>query len=381
MMHSPLLYFDHATTSYPKPLALSEALAHFYDEPIGSYARSGDRVSLSAAIQVEDLRSNLSERLGINAADHVCFTDNATTGINTILRGIDWQEGDKIYVSPLEHNAVWRPLVLLSQRYKFDITIMPHHSDGSIDLERFAKNIPPSCRLALLNLESNVNGLVQPYEAICQVLKERGIAIMVDTAQYLTVGTSLEVDSLGIDYLAFTGHKGLLGPTGTGGFYVREPETVMPLTLGGTGIRSEDLEPSSTMPDRYMAGTINTIGLVGLQAAMADSPKSYAVKQADFLRFLDELGAISDIHLLRAIKPEQQGYVASFTHNKFAAGVIADRMREVHGISMRYGLQCAPMAHCTLGTLSSGVVRFSIGPYHTTEDLHFFLQSLHDVLR
>ena len=208
-------YFDNATTSYPKPDAMRQALAHFYDVPVGSYGRSRDRETLRVTSEVEELRDALADLIGVSEPAHICFADNATTGINTILRG-SLQAGCSVLVSPMEHNAVMRPLQCLADTIGLKIALMPSMPDGRVDTDRLVGAIPTDTALAVVNLESNVNGLVQPIEEIARLLtQERGIPILADATQYL--GTSrLKADELGLAYVAFTGHKGLLGPSGQG---------------------------------------------------------------------------------------------------------------------------------------------------------------------
>lgn len=375
-------YFDNATTSYPKPAAMLRALAHFYDQPIGSYGRGVADATLAMTMKIETLRDLVAEWLGVSVPEHVVFAENATFALNTLLRGYQplHQQGGVVWISPMEHNALMRPLNELcasDQRIKYQV--MPHKPDGIIDVSQLAASYPgPDTRLACINIESNVNGVIQPMAEIAQVLNRLRVPILCDATQ--CVGSQpLQVDDWGVEMVAFTGHKGLLGPTGTGGFYMRCPDQVVPLTTGGNGTHSEMMTMVQEMPDRFMAGTPNALGLCALYEAMADMPR-YAISQADWNRWLDEIAQLPGITLLRAHDPMQQGYLCSLRHCRLSPAEMADQLYSQYGIHTRVGLHCAPLAHQTLGTMAGGTLRLSLSPYHTEADLNQLAQALREVV-
>ncbi len=378
----PQLYFDNATTSYPKPQALRRVLSSFYDHPIGSYGRSPDAATMAATTQVEQLRDRLAAWLGVHDADHVVLCENATFGINAILQGFAplRQKGAWVWLSPLEHNAVMRPLTALCQRYGLHYAVMPHQVDGRVDVAQLNIMQPTEHpALAIVNIESNVNGVVQPVAEIAAAMRRWGVPLLCDATQ-CPGSAPLHTDEWGVDFVVFTGHKGLLGPSGTGGYYMRRPQDIEPLTLGGNGTHSESLMAVSEMPDRFLAGTPNLLGLTAWAAAMEEIPP-YAIAPETWCRALDEVAALPDIHLHRALETENQGYLFSLTHKSLSPSELAYRLHHHFGIITRAGLHCAPLAHGTLGTLQGGgTLRISASPYQTADDLEYLLKALHGIL-
>lgn len=372
-------YFDNATTSYPKPDAMRQALAHFYDVPVGSYGRSRDRETLRVTSEVEELRDALADLIGVSEPAHICFADNATTGINTILRG-SLQAGCSVLVSPMEHNAVMRPLQCLADTIGLKIALMPSMPDGRVDTDRLVDTIPTDTALAVVNLESNVNGLVQPIEEIARLLtQECGIPILADATQYL--GTSrLKADELGLAYVAFTGHKGLLGPSGTGGFYIRDPRSVHPLTTGGNGLHSANWTVGVEMPERFMAGTVNVLGLTALLASVRQLPP-FRIGRDAWKQCMQQMQRFPGLRVYGAADPIEQGYLCSLTHDRLTPARIGDALYEAFDIVTRTGIHCAPLAHRSIGTFASGTVRLSLSPYHEEADLEYLLNALSHVLR
>lgn len=374
-------YFDNATTSYPKPEEMKRVLAHFYDVPVGSYGRSADEATLSITLKVEELRDRLAAWLDVSEASHILFCENATFGLNAILKGYKplRKPGSIVWISPMEHNAVMRPLTALCAGNGISYRIMPHLPDGTIDTARLAEEWPGSqTALACINLESNVNGMMQPIESIANELHRLGVPILCDATQ-LPGTERIEADRLGIDFVAFTGHKGLLGPSGTGGYFIRHPESVEPLTAGGNGVHSESMDITVEMPDRFMAGTPNMLGLVALAESVAHLP-AYGITQEQWCDALDEMAEMEGLTVWRSADRKRQGYVCSLTHETLLPSETGDLLLHRHGLITRTGLHCAPLAHRTLGTDKTGTVRISLSPYHTSQDLQLLLTGLRDVL-
>ncbi|MDO4691472.1 MAG: aminotransferase class V-fold PLP-dependent enzyme [Porphyromonadaceae bacterium] len=378
----PLLYFDNATTSYPKPPALREALASFYDQPIGSYGRSLDAATIQATLLVEELRDALASWLGVQDADRVVLCEHATFGLNTILRGYAplRQPGAWVWISPMEHNAVMRPLAALCAQYGLRYEVMPHLPDGRVDMERLGTMpLPYPPALAIVNIESNVNGVIQPIAQIAANIHQWGVPLLCDATQ-CAGAMPLRIDEWGVDFVAFTGHKGLLGPSGTGGYYIRRPQEIEPLTLGGNGLHSESLLVTSEMPDRFLAGTPNLLGLTAWAAAMKQIPE-YAISPQMWWDALKQWNNLPGIQLYHALEAEYQGYLFSLTHECLSPSELATRLHDRFGIIVRSGLHCAPLAHSTLGTLErGGTLRISISPYQTIEDWSYLTEALCQVL-
>ncbi len=380
MSQNSLHYFDCGTTSWPKSPELQEVLAHYYEHPIGSYGRSTDPATLHATAAIETLRDHLAVLLGGVDPTHIVFNSGATESINTILSSLQL-EGRTLWISPLEHNAVMRPLTRLKTRYGFNLRIMPSAPDGRIDIERLRREARPGTALAIVNAESNVNGVIQPLEEIAQVIGgELGIPLLIDTAQFL--GFSRIPQGIEFDYIVFSGHKGLLGPTGTGGFYIRNPRSIEPLIVGGNGIHSENYTDTPLeMPERFSAGTPNMLGLAALAAAV-EHPVAWNTSRQEWKNLFDQIERNPDVRLLRSLDLSHQGPLFSLVHQTKRADEIANALRYDHEIIVRDGLHCAPLAHQTLGTLAQGgSVRIGFSPYHTSQDLELLAHALDDVLR
>ncbi|UYM17729.1 aminotransferase class V-fold PLP-dependent enzyme [Endozoicomonas euniceicola] len=372
---APLTYFDNSATSYPKPVEVMEAISHYLTEMGGSYGRSSHARAFESSSVVEACREKLAGLLDIEQVENLCFASNATHAANTILQGFSFPEGAEVLISPLEHNAVARPLAMLEQQGQISLKTLPAGRDGRVIPEQISDLVNSRTTLVVVNHQSNVNGVIQPVADIKAVVGN--VPVLVDASQSLGK-YPVHVDQWGIDYLIFTGHKALLGPTGTGGFYIREPHTIKPLLLGGTGSNSEHLEMPTVMPDRFEAGTPNIAGIFGLFAALEHPPKPRHSRE-DFLMLLEGIQAIDGFIVNRAIDSETQGEVISLTHTDLDAGTLSWRLEKQFGISTRSGLHCAPLAHQHLGTYPEGTCRLSPSVYHSPDDFAYLLGALKSI--
>ncbi len=373
----PNTYFDNAATSFPKPPQVAEAISRYLNEEGGTYGRAAYERVRHATMMVEDCRDALADCLEIVDSENVAFTANATTGLNAILFGLNLPKGARVWVSPLEHNAVMRPLWHLQQTSGIEVKTLPAEEDGFIDMEALDKLPANECDLLVINHLSNVNGVIQPIQEIARIARTKGWFIVLDTSQSLGE-TPVKAGEWEIDFVAFTGHKGLLGPTGTGGFYAKNPLLLQPTVFGGTGSLSESYDMPDELPDRFQPGTPNVAGILGLLAALENKPKPQHSHQ-DFLDCLNTIEQLPGFKLYKANNPAQQGKLFSLTHDRISTGDLAQLLHDRHGIETRSGLHCSPLAHRTLGTFPSGTIRFSLSPYHTPEDLDFLLKALTDV--
>lgn len=371
------LYFDNASTSFPKPPEVAISVASYINDCGGTYSRAAYGRVFESTSMVEQCRDLLAETLGIADGSHLFFTLNATQSANTIIKGLDAcrTRGCRVLVSPLEHNAVMRPLQHLVDTCGITIEVLPADSCGRIDIEQLKSVDRTNIALVVVNHSSNVNGVVQPIEQIglwCD-----NIPLMVDATQ--SAGYQiLEFDRWKIDYAIFTAHKGLLAPTGIGGFYARTPDKIAPLMHGGTGSRSDSYLMPDQYPDRFEAGTPNLAGIAGLLAALNNRPES-AHAFSDFCNCIDRLRAVKGLNVHSSLTPHDhatQTELFSITNTHIAPSELAYTLYSDHDCETRQGLHCSPLAHRTLGTFPDGTVRISLSPYHTPQDIDHLCQAI-----
>lgn len=363
-------YFDNASTSFPKPVAVGVAMCRWLTEQGGTYGRSASERVLQSVAMVEKCRDLLSAMIGSpsNLSENLFFTPNATHAANTVLKGIGLKKGDRVLVSPMEHNAVMRPLEFLGVEYE----VLPAFADGSIDTEALFLLDVDDVKLIIINHISNVNGVIQPLEKIGQWCAARRLKLMIDASQ--SIGAEqIDVEKSNVDYLIFTGHKALLGPMGTGGFWTRDPSSIEPLIHGGTGSNSDSLDMPSHYPDRMEAGTPNVVGIVGLLAAIENRPKTLHSK-ADLEHLHARISSNTSLKVFGDV-----GRVFSLASNKLPSSQIARILYERYKIEVRSGLHCSPLAHRHLKTFPAGAVRIAISPYHTAQELEYLATSLSQI--
>lgn len=380
-----ILYFDNAATTWPKPPEILKAMIRYQEEVGGSPGRSAHRLSIEAARIVYDAREATAELFGINDPFRIAFTKNATEGLNIVIKGL-LKPGNHCITSGMEHNSVMRPLRAMETR-GMNLTVVPCQTDGTLNPADVAAAIRPETRLIVITHASNITGTLMPVAELGTVARRHGIPFLVDAAQ--TAGAlPINVEAMNIDMLAFTGHKSLFGPQGTGGLYIRKgwDEHIEPLMMGGTGSRSEFEEQPVFMPDKYESGTQNAIGLAGLAAGIAFirelgiaaiREKELTLTQA----FLDGAGVVKGVRLYGPLDVAQRTAVVSFNIDGLAPSETALRLDEDYGILCRPGLHCAPLAHRTVGTFPQGTVRFSFGYYNTLDQVQQAVKALEEISR
>ena len=367
------LYFDNASTSFPKPPEVGEFINMYLNQG-GTYGRAAYPRVFEASKMVEETRFLLSKNIGTSLVDNVIFTLNSTSALNTLIQGFSYRF-KKILISPLEHNAVGRPIDFMKESQGVIYQTLPHDDDGLINLEKLKSLKLNDIDLVIVNHVSNVNGLIQPLKEIKRIIGD--IPIIVDASQSLGKVPIL-ADEWGIDMLAFTGHKGLSGSTGIGGFFIRNPKLVKPLIYGGTGSNSEKLILPDFCPDRFEAGTQNIIGIYGLLGALKNQPKiNYSIET--YHSVLKRINEVPEIKLLISNNIENQSDVFSIFPSYTEVSLFTKLLYDVHKIEVRGGLHCSPLAHKTLNTFPKGAIRFSLSNYHTDNDLNQLLSCIIDV--
>jgi len=368
-----IIYFDNAATSWPKPPEVNKAIQKYLKKIGANPGRSGHRLSVEAARVIYDTREKLAQLFNITDPLQIVMTKNATEGLNIAIFGL-LKSGDHVITSSMEHNSVMRPLRVMERR-GVELTVIPCDREGLIDPAHVNGAVKKNTRAIFMTHASNVTGTVMSIADIGRIARERGLVFCVDAAQ--TAGSyPIDVEEMNIDLLAFTGHKSLFGPSGTGGLYIREglDNEIEPFCIGGTGSRSEVEEQPDFMPDRYEAGTPNTVGIAGLQAGVdfvlfkgVDQIKRQEALLVKM--FIEGLKSMPGIILYGHDSVDQRTPVVSFNIEGTDPAVIALQLDERFKIMARSGIHCAPSAHKTIGTYPHGTVRFSFSYFNTEEQI------------
>jgi selenocysteine lyase/cysteine desulfurase len=359
------VYFDHGATSWPKPGAVREHMLRFLDGVVANAGRSGHGASVRSARLVFEVREKMAGLLGVPDPRNLVFTRGTTEGLNLVLKGF-LGPGDRVLVSPLEHNSVMRPLRHLEGERGLRVETLPADPFGRVDVRAAgALSDPDPPRLIVLAHVSNVNGAVQDLAALRRAFPET--PILSDAAQAAGV-LPIDVAAQGIDFLACSAHKGLLGPTGVGFCTLKPGLEVTPLIQGGTGSRSESMAPPTVRPDRYEGGTQNLHGIAGVQGALEHIEAKGLLgehKRRLCGMLLDGLRLVPGLHLHSPA--DGTALLVSFTIEGLTPSEVAHRLEQEQGILSRPGLQCAPAAHHHLGTFPQGTIRLSPGFGNTEE--------------
>ena len=374
-----MIYLDNAATTFPKPPEVTRAMAGVMDKIGGNPGRAGHRGALAGGRIIEYCREMAAQYLKTAHPERIIFCLNCTDALNMAIRGT-LRKGDEVLVSHAEHNAVMRPLMGYHDAGHITLRMLPPDPNGRLSPDTVRSAISPKTALCVLSHASNVTGIIQPAREIALACHEKGIPLLLDAAQ--TAGTE-ELFPIGAAMIAMPGHKGLLGPMGTGLLYVGKGMLPRPFREGGTGSASESMRQPSMLPDRLESGTMNLPGIAGL---------------AQGLKFiLRHRGAIGEYEHFLAEKmrtglkniPRVQVYgaddaprvaVVSFNIQNVDSGSAADFLNE-HLIAVRSGLHCAPSIHAWLGTLKTGAIRASLGPYNTEQDVDQFLLAVHHLVK
>ncbi|MCX5847642.1 MAG: aminotransferase class V-fold PLP-dependent enzyme [Deltaproteobacteria bacterium] len=380
-----MIYFDNAATSWPKPEETYDAMDRYSRMTGGSPGRSGHRLSIEAGRVILDAREALSRQLGIDDVFQIVFTKNATEALNLAVFGL-LSPGDHVITSSMEHNSVMRPLRALEER-GVAVSVVMCSPRGELDPQDILSAIQKNTKAVFLTHASNVTGTIMPIREVGKITRDHGIIFCIDAAQ--TAGViPIHVDEMNIDLLAFTGHKSLYGPQGTGGLYIRKglEKEIQPLMVGGTGSRSEFEKQPDFMPDKYESGTPNGVGIAGLGAGAeyifergVDNIRARETMLTQ--HFLDGLKSIGGIHIYGPGDTSRKISVVSFNLDGMTPSEASFALDEQYGIMCRPGLHCAPAAHRTIGTFPGGTVRFSFGYFNTEEEISYALDALQQISR
>lgn len=386
-MSDARLYLDNAATSWPKPPGVSEAVSRYLVECGAPAGRGVYQEALEVERCLATLRKQLSVLLGVERPDQIVFTLNGTDALNMAIHGL-LAAGDHVVTSVVEHNSVLRPLNHWQQNHAVDVTVLPCDGRGMVDPEAVEAVLRPNTRLVVLSHASNVTGVLQPIGSIGQLTRQRGIPLLVDAAQSLGQ-TPVDVTELGADLLAAPGHKGLLGPLGTGFLYVADSvsDQLRPVRQGGTGTSSHEVKQPVALPERLEAGNLNVPGLVGLESALqfihaqggVEAICQHHRKLTE--KLLQGLVKISGVTLLGSSDLSCRVGIVSITISGCDPQELATLLDATYRIQVRAGLHCAPRMHESLGTIATGgALRFSIGPFNVEAEIDRAIEATAEIV-
>ena len=375
-----MIYLDNAATTLHKPPEVAEAVKNAI-LTAGNASRGAHGVSLAASRMVFDTRARLAKLFGCPRADHVVFTANSTEALNIALYGLI-SAGNHVISTDLEHNSVLRPLYDLQTRGAA-VDFVPADKKGNIRYEDMQKLFRPDTKAVVCTHASNLIGNVLDIARIGEMAHAHGALLVVDASQ--TAGVlPIDMQKMHIDVLCFTGHKGLMGPQGTGGLCIRPGVEVQPLLRGGTGIHSYDRGQPQAYPARLEAGTLNTHGLAGLHAAL-EFIEQHGVQaigareRALMRRFYDGVRGIPGIAVYGDFEQDERAAIVTLNIRDYASGEVADALFEDCGIATRAGAHCAPRMHEALGTVEQGAVRFSFAFFNTEDEVDMAVRAVREL--
>jgi cysteine desulfurase/selenocysteine lyase len=374
-------YFDNAATSWPKPRTVIKAMHYYFSKGGGNPGRSGHKRAVEAGRVVLKTRELLAELFHIKDSSRIVMTKNATEALNIAILGFI-EKGDHIVTTSMEHNSVMRPLTYLKNR-GVAVSIADAGPSGKVTLDIIKKVVRENTRLLICTHASNVTGIINNIEEIGRFCSQRDIRFLVDAAQ--TVGVvPIDVGKMDIDFLAFSGHKGLLGPQGTGGLFIREGIDLNPIVMGGTGSVSDREVQPDFLPDRFESGTLNVIGIAGLcegvKFILQKGIHDIIEHDRKLLHiFLNEIARKRKITVYGPSNMMEQTGVLSVNILGISPSKVGEILDREYRIMTRIGLHCAPRAHKTIGTFPDGTVRFSWGIFTKERDILVATRALNKI--
>ena len=375
-----MIYMDNAATTMQKPQQVIDAVAAAMCS-MGNAGRGAHAASLGAARTIYDAREKLACFFHAENPKQIAFTMNSTESLNIALKGV-LNPGDHVIATMLEHNSVLRLLYELQEKGT-ELTILKSNPQGTLDYEDFEKAIKENTKAIVCTHGSNLTGNLVDVKRVGEIAKKHGVLFIVDASQ--TAGVfPIDVQEMGIDILCFTGHKGLLGPQGTGGIYVREGLTVRPLLCGGSGVQTYNKKHPSEMPTALEAGTLNGHGIAGLDAAveylMETGIDTIREREQDLMwRFYEGVKDIPGVKVYGDFSTRERCAIVTLNIGDYDSSEVSDELLMTYGISTRAGGHCAPLMHEALGTVEQGAVRFSFSHYNTDEELNTAIQAVKEM--
>lgn len=374
-----LVYLDHAATSWPKPPAVATAMMDALEHSGANAGRGNHSLAIGTGRVLVRARAMLAQLFAVSNAQNIAFTHNTTMGLNMAIKGT-LQPGDHVISTMTEHNSVRRPLEYLRRTIGIEVDYLQVDGEGQVDLLELQQSFRHNTRMVVCNHSSNLLGSILPLGIIGDMAKSHGAVFLVDAAQ--SAGSlDINVQEMNIDLLAFPGHKGLLGPQGTGGLYISPHLDLEPLMHGGTGSQSENSDQPMVRPDRYEAGTQNAVGVAGLLAGVKEilamgTERIHTQEWELTQRLMEGLASIPGIRILGPGPGIQRSGIVAFVVEGQESADIAHRLDREYNIAVRAGMHCTPLAHKAADTLESGAVRASVGVSSTEEDVNRLLDAM-----
>lgn len=375
-------YFDHAASSWPKPDKVIEAMSVCMQEYAANPGRGSHQMAMRASRTLFETRKNLSKLFNVRNPNDICFTLNTTHALNLAILGF-LNEGDHVISTGVEHNSVRRPLEYLKLSKNVEITYVKIDEEGILQVDDLLETIQNNTVLVVCNHSSNLLGSILPIEKIGQVCREKGIKLLVDAAQ--TAGSvPIDVNTMGIDMLAFPGHKGLLGPQGTGGLYIQPDINLQPILYGGTGSQSEMIEQPTIRPDRYESGTQNTVGVAGLNEGVKFILKETVLKIHEYewqltQRLMEGLHRNNEVQVIGPKMGADKTGIVSFLLKNADASEVSFILDQSFQIAVRAGYHCSPLAHQSAGTFETGAIRASVGYFTAEEEVDHLIYAIGEI--
>jgi len=372
-----MIYLDNAATSFPKPEQVYNEMINCMKNYCANPGRSSHNMAIETDMKIMETRESIARLFNIEKQMNIVFTKNATEALNIGIKGL-LKSGDHVISTKIEHNSVLRPLNTMSKN-NVEVTLLNVNKEGYIDICEMKKHIKKETKAIIINHASNVLGTVQDINAIGRLARDHGIILMVDASQSAgSIQIDVAIDN--IDIMAFPGHKGLLGPQGTGALYINDSIKLEPYTEGGTGSNSHLMEQPDFLPDKFESGTLNTPGLSGLCEGIKFIEKigieNIHKHEMNLLQCLfEELNKLIYVKVYGTKDCSRRSSVVSLNIEGFESSEVGYYLNE-SGIAVRTGYHCAPLIHDIIDTKNMGTVRISPGYFNTFEDIYSLVAAI-----
>lgn len=379
-----MIYLDNASTSFPKPPQVIQTLGNYMQHFAVSPGRGTHYLAQQAEEMMLETRQLVANLLNVASSDHIVFCNNATHALNIVIKG-GLTQGDHVLTCNYSHNSVLRPLESLSRQNIITFDMFTIDANGAFDLAAVERQIKPNTKMIILNYASNVIGVKAPVQVVAEICKKHKILFLLDVTQAI-IYEEIDINKLPVDFLAGTGHKSLLGPTGVGFLYVKNPDHLRPLMEGGSGgISSISPIHPKMLPYKFEAGTPNMLSIIGLHGGLtyifAEGRQKLASHSLSITKYLwEKLAAIPEIKLYGTSEFNSKVPVVSFTVQSLLTSELAYIYDHKYKICIRSGIQCAPLLHKFLGTAPTGTIRVSPGFFNTQEHIDAFITATKETI-